>query len=620
MKFLKKLLNADFNSEDCTEKDYIQLLESGALYRKNLLGINAKGFIIVNPLKNPGVYAGGVMGSGKSTTFKMVLTTRACSSGDVTFFVLVDVSKGMGDYKEFFPFKQNFARATAVNDIKKLIPLMDLIDKEINGRAKSFEAIGNASNYEDYEKLYHYKLARYNMYLDAIKKGRDIRSEEKSNPREIYDCLVTKAKDYRFLNIKDIVISIPDSAGNPIDPFKTFLNTHESFCNLAMNPTEFFEWIGSNNILRLTPEQNQKIVEFSEGQNVDLSDLIITKEFAGVANIVLAFEEFADIPTSEIVNWVENVHVDGSIAKILARVARIARSYGIEIMIATQGYGDAEFPHAIRKGVTNILLHKGNFPVGESIKVDPSKFKQSGHFAMEDFEGRAPYVTDIAMGQLMRKYCKPCKGEMFSVQIEDYHRALEGEGVEGMIASYPLRTLLISSSAFLTKEDVVGESLHPLVARVLGLYGVSYEPLENQTLSFRGIATKNGKKFAVFFYPQRKRHYDDINQKKIMQYMADMKIYGCEEAIVINFGKDTGQASFVPRQVKGFTAEIEDLLRIANIFDNKEINIKSGLMDDLLKTTAFYGIAENSESLESSSPRKKNIQDALSRIVVDDDE
>lgn len=258
--------------------------------------------------------------------------------------------------------------------------------------------------------------------------------------------------------------------------------------------------------------------------------------------------------------------------------------------------------------------------MADGIKLDPAKLKMAGQFVMEDFEGRSPLVSDIVMGQLMRKYCKPCKGEMFGAQIEDYHHALEGHGVEGMIASYPLRTLLLYSSAFLTKEDLVGESLHPLVERILSLYDVKYEPLQNNTLNFRGIGTKNGKKFAVFFYPQRKKYYEDLNSKKIQQYLADMKIFGCEEAIVINFGKDSGQSSFIGRQVKGHSADLEDLLRIASVFDNKEENIKSGLFDDFLKSTAFYGIAENIEIQENKGARGKKLQDALSRISVDNDD
>lgn len=616
--FFKKMINVDFQNDDCNESEYIKLIESGALFRRTFLGINSKGFIIQNPLKRPGVYAGGKMGSGKSTSFKVSLVTRACTSGEVTFGVLVDVSKGMGDYKEIFPFKENFARATSVDDIKKLIPLTDLIAKELQARAKAFELIGNAASFEDYEKLYHYKLARYQMHLEQIKNGRNILKEEKCNPREIYDFLCKN--DYKFINKEEVVIKIKNENGGFVDPFITFQHTHSNFSNLDMNPRDYLEWIGLNNILRLTKEQNEDIVNYSRGANTDISKLIITKQFVGVANIILAFEEFHDIPTSEIVNWQENVHVDGTIAKILSRTAKIGRSYGIEIFIATQGFGDIEFPSSLKKGVTNILLHRGDFPMTDGIKLDPAKLKQAGQFVMEDFEGRTPNMSDIVMGQLLRKYCKPCKGEMFGAQIEDYHRALDGSGVEGMISSYPLRPLLLSSSAFLTKDDIVGEALHPLVERILSLYDMKYEPLDNTTLNFRGIATKNGKKFAVFFYPQRKKYYEELNSKKIQQYIADMRIFGCEDAIVINFGKDTGQASFIGRQVKGYSADIDDLLRIASVFDNKEENIKSGLMNDFLSSTAFYGIAE--EKKEESKPRqdkKRNLRDTISRISSDDD-
>lgn len=131
---------------------YLKMLERGEFKDVFCYGVaDAKrGFLLVNPLTDPGaIYCGG-MGSGKSQAMKFTLLIHVIANSENTLYLLYDGIKGMTDYRSLFPLEKNVAKA--VNDPAKIVPLIDMVYAEMMARKEEFSK-HNASNIKEYDKI-----------------------------------------------------------------------------------------------------------------------------------------------------------------------------------------------------------------------------------------------------------------------------------------------------------------------------------------------------------------------------------------------------------------------------------------------------------------------------------
>lgn len=152
MDILKKLLIAKPTSSQGDFESYIKMLEAGEFKNKLVFGVSdeKRGFLMVNPLTDPGALYCGGMGSGKSQAMKFTLITHLIANSTNTIYLLYDEFKGMGDYQIMFDLKDNVAYA--INDPSKIVPIIDMVHAEMQARKEEF-AKYNAADIETYERI-----------------------------------------------------------------------------------------------------------------------------------------------------------------------------------------------------------------------------------------------------------------------------------------------------------------------------------------------------------------------------------------------------------------------------------------------------------------------------------
>lgn len=152
MSFLKKILMVPVEREEGDFNTYLSKLDSGAFKDRMFYGIaeDRRGFLIVDPVQQPGALYCGGMGSGKSVAMRSTLITHMAANSENTIYLLVDTLKGMTDYAVLFDYDKNVA--TALNDPAKLIPVIEMVYQECMARKEEFSRV-NASNIYEYEKI-----------------------------------------------------------------------------------------------------------------------------------------------------------------------------------------------------------------------------------------------------------------------------------------------------------------------------------------------------------------------------------------------------------------------------------------------------------------------------------
>jgi len=159
LKVPKKLLQAiedyftiPLNTRKLNVTEYIQRIDSGEWKNKLVFGVTDKSgdFLTIDPITTPGQVAIGGMGSGKSIGMKFTVFTHFLCNSENTLYIFVDAAKGMVDYKEAFPYTTNVV--TALNTVDKFIPIMELLDDEIERRKFEFARVG-AAKIDTYEEI-----------------------------------------------------------------------------------------------------------------------------------------------------------------------------------------------------------------------------------------------------------------------------------------------------------------------------------------------------------------------------------------------------------------------------------------------------------------------------------
>jgi hypothetical protein len=160
MEMLKKLLIAKTEKEQGDMHSYLKMLEKGSFKDVFNFGIAeaTRGFLLVNPLTDPGALYCGGMGSGKSQAMKFTLITHLIANSRNTIYLLYDGFKGMADYKIMFDLKDNVAYA--INDPSKIVPIIDMVHGEMMARKEEF-AKYNASSIKEYDTMMLQKDPNY---------------------------------------------------------------------------------------------------------------------------------------------------------------------------------------------------------------------------------------------------------------------------------------------------------------------------------------------------------------------------------------------------------------------------------------------------------------------------
>lgn len=556
---IKTIINQSFNVDVIDMQAYLDKTQSGEWRRKILLGVSGKGWLIKDPVKNPGVLCLGEMGSGKTTTIKGVINTCLLSTGDRAWIPFFDASDKNGlDYNVFFGYPKNTCYATG--SIEKIIPFLDLHYRELKARGLAFKDMG-AADIGRYEVLYEYRKRRYlYLYEKALKDPSLSFLNNTTTNAELHDYLTKKfSVDY---NIKKFKSGDKGSVKEMQDQYR-----------MDMTDDVFLRHLGKRNILRMPVEFNNALIRFSNGEleSSDLKTLEYSKVFKGASQIYTLFEEFHTIPDSPQVAFDENKKTFGTAAFQLYQIARTGRSLGMTIFVATQRANYGELPTDIRSGVSNVLCHKvtdpnavGGYDLGRAAEI-----RQQGR-ALTTTDGfvQYPYFDDKTMTQLMEKYLKPNEGEMFGTTMEEWHNVLEQDGAGGMIRNYPLDSIVKNYRVFY--DEISGVNRIPEISdRVLRMFDFKTAMSPIRGVKIEATAERDGKKYGVVTVVINRRSSDDVSDMFMENIENEKEMLGLDGVIIFVYG-ESRRLSRRSDDSNDIIVEIEDLMAISEAFEARK--------------------------------------------------
>jgi hypothetical protein len=557
---ISKIINQSFNTETITLDAYIKKTQSGEWRRKIFLGVGGKGWLIKDPVKNPGVLCLGEMGSGKTTTIKGVCLTSLLSTGDRAWMPFFDASDKNGlDYSPFFGYPNNTCYATG--SIEKIIPFLDLHYRELKARGLAFKDMG-AADIGKYEDLYEYRKRRYVfLYNKAVDDQKLSFLSKTTSDNDLHMHLKLKYS----LNYSAVKFEKKD---------KGAVREMQEQYRMDLGDKAFLHYIGSKNILRLTPEVNKLIVKFATAEPLSDQEVALlkyNKEFYGAAQMYTLFEEFHTIPDSPQVAFDENKKTFGTAAYQLYQIARTGRSLGMTIFVATQRANWAELPTDIRSGITNVLCHKvtdpnavGGYDLGRAAEIR----NQGRALTTTDGFIQYPYFDDKTMIQLMEKYLKPNKGEMFGTTQEEWHTVLEQEGSGGMIKNYPLDSIVKNYRVFY--DEVSGVNRIPEITdRILNMFDFKTTIRTTRGITIEAIAERDGKKYGVITVVINRRSSDDISDNFMNNIENEKEMLQLDGTIIFVYG-ESRRLSRGQTDPNDIVVDIEDMKAISEVFESRK--------------------------------------------------
>lgn len=439
---LKKLLTAPIEKEQGDIKSYMKMLEDGLFKGMFNYGVSEekRGYLLVDPLTDPGALYCGGMGSGKSIAMKFTLVTHLLANAENTIYILYDGLKGMGDYKILFDLKDNVA--IALNDPAKIVPVIDMIHGEMMARK------------EEFAKYQANGIVQY----DEIMKQKD-------------------------------------------------------------------------------------------------------PNYKGLARIVLAMEEFHQVPNSEYVKFPYKVDTHGSVAFQMKELMRVGRSYGLTLIAATQRAVADDFPSTLKAGISQMMAFRvsnindvgalGIAHAGDIRPGNPGRCAYTGGFI------QFPYMTDQVANWLIQKYYKPLKAKTLKYSIQDYHTAFGGDGNSGMVLIKSYRNILDNHSQY---------SHLDIATRFLKTFNFQVEPQKSEAFMCNLIATRDNKKYVVLVTAGQ----NTTTRKAAESFVEAQKFFKADSLIAICIDKQMSSSiSTVVEKVGGISVDNEDLIKIAGVLDNE---------------------------------------------------
>lgn len=454
MGYLNKLLMLPVEREEGDFQSYLDKLNSGAFVDRMFYGIaeDRRGFLIVDPVQQPGALYCGGMGSGKSIAMRSTLITHMAANSHNTIYLLVDILKGMTDYALLFDYEKNVA--TALNDPAKLVPAIEMVYQECMARKDEFSRV-NASNIYEYEKIMR-----------------------KQDPN-----------------------------------------------------------------------------------------------FPGLARVILAIEEFHAVPNAEVIKYHMNVDRNGSVASMLKDLLRVGRSYGIQLLAASQRATSDDFPSSLKPGITQLMAFRVNNP-GDATAINLAlaadiRMEQRGRCVYEGGFIQFPFIDDETGKEILKKYYKPLKAKLLKFQMKDYHTAFSGEGNQGMVKVKTLKSLIENFNSFKTED---------IATRILESFNFLVTSQPNKALPVNLIAKRNNITYGVMLLQGR----SGGSKKAVEAFKEGLKMLNCDSMIAISIdGMIPTEVMGARKELNGYDLDVEDLQRIASILDNKELLIKENKFDQM---------------------------------------
>lgn len=554
--FFRKIFVTSTIQKGASLSDFERLVDSGELNRKLFLGVSEdlQGYLIKDPIQDPGVICIGTQGSGKTTTGNGILASFQITSSHNCFIMIIDTTdKGGGDYSWLFD-KENVA--TCLYDKRKLVAAITLARNELTERGKAARNIGS-----------------YETYMAEKKKLSEIPPEKA--PGSIYE--------YEEL-------------------FRGYISKYNEVLSkgdLSDDDEYLLRWIHDKNILRLSDSKLSNLKSFIDNKSGNKKELLYTDEYVGESLFIMVFEEFHNVVNSEEVNFLENCKVPGTLANHLFDIARTGRSWGFTLFLMSQRATYTEIPMDLKAGVKNAMVHKlGSANDAQSFSLPTTEIPPIlGRIISEDGFIQFPYFKEKTRRRLLKEHSKPFQSVLFNKSPSEIRKALSGEGSDGMVDTFPLKEVIHNAGLF---------NLERIVSRIFSHFDfVIPDDLEGG-LSINKIAVRDGEKYALVIVepPKKNRRamgmgLNTKSQSKEIQ--EEMKILGLEKCIVISFDN----LSEPLKKLAEYSAGKEELLRIAEVLDKKNELVKRGMFDEFYKTLPLI----RKEKTEAPDNKKKNTSD-----------
>ena len=386
-----------------------------------------------------------------------------------------------------------------------------------------------------------------------------------------------KSVGLRFTLFTHILTNSENTLYILVDPIKGMMDCQEAFPlekNVAIATMDAAKFVPVIDMVYTEILERQKKFAEVGAENYLAYDRIMKSrnpDHPGVGRIVIAVEEFHMIPKSEYIKYDQNYDRNGTTAAMMRDILKVGRSYGVQLMAATQRASSDDFPSGLKVGITQMFAFRVNNPTDASVmnlpKAADIPSNLRGRCETENGQMQYPYIKRSAFERLVKKYYKPFKAELFKYQVGDYQRSLAGEGNGGMIYVKPLKTVMINMGQFKFTD---------IARRVLEIFKFNCESQNNPIYVINMIAERDGKRYGVFASASQRGGYDSgssdgLTPKKIPVLKDAVEKFNLSGLIVIqNQSLSPGIENAIKKENLSLkVVELEDLNRIADVFDNR---------------------------------------------------
>lgn len=366
------------------------------------------------------------------------------------------------------------------------------------------------------------------------------------------------------------------------------------------------EGIKVNNILSYEEmAKNPDFIEKMKKRGIDTPKKL--------SRIVICCEEFHAIPNSKQVQFSFRYDTPGTIANKLRLLLRAGRSYGIVLLAASQRATSGDFPTELKPGISEIMAFKTANPMDMAALNLPhgDKIRETGRCANKDGFIQFPYFPRKGdFERLLDAYHKPFNASLIAHSLDDFKTALSGEGNDGMVDVKPLKELLINASSF---------SITAIAIRILKEFDYKILPIENEAMAVDIVAEKDGQKVAIMTISEKM-----TKDKRVDAFVEGANLLNCDRAIILGFESipmRTSTGTIAINGEEGIIVDSEDLLRIAEVMDNKEALKEAGQFDRLYSKLALADqpteeLQAQEDLMESFNELINNSQKKNRKVIV----
>lgn len=572
-KLFDKLYLAEEKIEEVNFDTFLEKVNSGEFKRRLCMGVSDKtqGLFSVDLTQSPGCVTIGGQGSGKTTTLKSMLLTHYISNASNTLYLIIDASgKGAGDFSNMFHLPNV---ATAINDIKKLVPAISMVYNEMEKRELAFRKLGSLDNWI-------IKKENENIPIDDPNRDSKIQT-----PPEV--------------KLPASVLKYEEVYGDYYSRLLSILKDGK----MLEEDVNFIEWLYDVDPLYLGVEFCKKLETFRNNPSLSHGiDLPVKPR--EVAFVLVIFEEFHVVCPHKDIDFLENKDTEGTIAYQLKRIARFGRSYGISLFVSTQRATYTEIPKDLEAGMSNALAHRMKSAADASAysleHASQIKSTEAGRSAHETGFMQAPYFPDKTQKKLMEMYRKDFDSILFGNTIEEYKKVLSYEGSDGLIETSDYSFLVLNSKLF---------DRNKILNRFFKIFDFEITKERYPSTEISAVFTRGGKRYALYVSPQKSRSLSYGQDKSFDNFKNEINIVTkVDGVIVISFESLSSDQVNFAKQNNGYALDKEDLLKIGRIIDAKEESAKLGIFEDLYNQIPLVLRNDNSKK-ENKKPSDEDIDE-----------